>query len=541
MHQNQAPVIIVGSSVVGLSAALCLSTNKVPSIVLEKHAGISKHPRAIGFTSRTLEIFHSLGIDEEIPEIPEGFSLVRARIESLAGKWFECTFWQDTGDKKKPSEQEEKKSSRDDTTSPKIQYSPSRGAAIPQDRLEAILEAAALKRGVDIRRQHTVVSVDQDLTGITVTVTNAQGETSQLRGSYLIAADGNRSSIREQLSIGRHGRGHMQTMRSVLFRAPLDEYTRDAQQFNIDQPDLKAFLTTYADGRWALMFYDDIERDEKALRSAIHAAIGRSDVPVEIITTGRWELSALIADTFRSGRIFLAGDAAHTLPPNRGGYGANTGIHDVDNLAWKLAAVLSGKSTPELLNTYVTERRPVAQLRHDQIFVRSDYKMRRSTEVGAGELIDDDAMEFGQIYKSKGFIDVDDNLPPAKKPDEWAGQPGTHMPHFWATNRDGKKVSIHHIVGRQEWTLVSETEEWANVVAQVNERSSVKVQLIQIGGRDVQLADREVFRNALGLSDKGASLIRPDGYIAWRITDMPPEPVGVLNAVLAQVAFTTSS
>src|SRR5262249_48332962 len=158
---------------------------------------------------------------------------------------------------------------------------------------------------------------------------------------------------------GRDGRGHMRTLRSVLFRAPLEDYLqKGVSQFEIDQPDLKAFLTTYGDGRWVLMFSDDKERDEQTLRALVNQAIGRSGLQVELITTGRWELSALIADRFAENRVFLAGDAAHTLPPNRGGFGANTGIEDAHNLAWKLAAVLSGESTPRLLDTYDAERRP---------------------------------------------------------------------------------------------------------------------------------------------------------------------------------------
>src|SRR6202035_809642 len=109
------------------------------------------------------------------------------------------------------------------------------------------------------------------------------------------------------------------------------------------------------DGRWLLMFSDDEERDEATLRAQVMRAIGRSDLPVEIITTGRWVLGALIAERFSSGRVFLAGDAAHTLPPARGGYGANTGIEDSFNLAWKLASVVTGVSTPRLLDTYDAE------------------------------------------------------------------------------------------------------------------------------------------------------------------------------------------
>ncbi|KAB8217131.1 FAD binding domain-containing protein [Aspergillus novoparasiticus] len=528
VHQ---PVIIVGASLVGLSAALCLSKHRVPTIVLEKHAAISKHPRAIGFTSRTLEIYHWLGIADQIPEVPKDFNLMRARVESMTGKWFESTSWSDTGNSNKMSSQE--------VPAPKKQYSPSRGAALPQDQLEAILQATAIDRGVDIRRQHRVTNVEQNQQSVIVTVVDPQDKEIQIEGSYLIAADGNRSTIRELLQIPRSGRGHMQTMRSVLFRAPLEEYMQGVHQFNIDQPDLKAFLTTYNDGRWVLMFHDDVERDEPTLRSAINQAIGRSDLSVDIITTGRWDLAALVADTFQSGRVFLAGDAAHTLPPNRGGYGANTGIHDVDNLAWKLAAVLSGKSSPELLNTYDAERRPVALLRHDQIFARADYKVHLDKATPAGIKLDDDAMEFGQLYLSNGFIGVDNNLPRALKPDEWAGQPGTHVPHFWVI-QDGNPVSILDRVGEDSWTLVSESAEWGNAVAQVNLGSTVTLKHICIG-RDVQFADEGSFQEALGVSATGASLLRPDGYIAWRTKELPANPARCLDDVLTQVAFRMNS
>ncbi|KAE8382331.1 FAD binding domain-containing protein [Aspergillus bertholletiae] len=528
VHQ---PIIIVGANLVGLSAALCLSQHGVPTIVLEKHAGISKHPRAIGFTSRTIEIYRWLGVADQIPEVPKDFRLMRARVESMTGKWFESTSWSDTGGANMKSNQE--------VPAPKKQYSPSRGAALPQDQLEAILQAAAIERGVDIRRQHRVTDVTQNQNGVTVTVVGSQDKEIQIEGSYLIAADGNRSTVRELLQIPRNGRGHMQTMRSVLFRAPLEQYMQGVHQFNIDQPDLKAFMTTYSDGRWVLMFHDDTERDEPTLRSAINQAIGRSDLPVEIVTTGRWDLAALVADTFQSGRVFLAGDAAHALPPNRGGYGANTGVHDVDNLAWKLAAVLSGKSSPELLDTYDAERRPVALLRHDQIFARADYKVHLDKATPAGKKLDDDAMEFGQLYLSEGFIGVDQSLPRALKPDEWAGQPGTHVPHFWVT-QGGQSVSILDVVGEDSWTLVSESEEWEDVVAQVNLGSSVTLKHICIG-RDVQFADEGSFQEALGVSATGASLLRPDGYIAWRTTELPTNPTRCLNDVLARVTFRLNS
>src|SRR5581483_4253520 len=101
----------------------------------------------------------------------------------------------------------------------------------------------------------------------------------------------------------------------------------------------------------------------------------------------------LIADQFRKGRIFLAGDSAQTLPPNRGGYGANTGIADAFNLAWKLAAVLSGQSKKCLLDSYEEERRPVAWMRFQQIFARSDYGRYADDALRATPLLDEAAIE----------------------------------------------------------------------------------------------------------------------------------------------------
>ena len=520
---NTQPVIIVGASLVGLSAALCLASYQVPAIVLEKHAGISAHPRAIGFTARTMEIFRSLGIENEHPA-PDDFVLKRARVESLTGEWFGHTKWSDTEKRPEPETVQEK------PLLPKKESSASRASALAQDKLEPILESLALKRGVDIRRQQRVLNVDQNHDGVTVTVQDSNGNVHQVYGSYLIAADGNRSTIRGQLHIGRQGRGFMQNLRSVLFRAPLEKYTKDIVQFDIDQSDLKALLCAYNDGRWALMFRDDVERDETALHSAIYQAIGDSSVPVEIITTGKWELTALVADTFQSGRVFLAGDAAHTLPPNRGGYGANTGIHDVHNLAWKLAAVLSGLSSPDLLSTYDAERRPIALLRHDQIFVRADYKVHLDVATPAGEKIDDDAMEFGQLYLSDGFVGSDYSLPRAMKPDEWAGQPGTHLPHFYVS-KDGAELPLLDIVGQKSWTLISATDEWETALLEVNKSSCITINSVRV---DSELQN---FQQAFGVYKTGASLIRPDGYIAWRMAEIPPNASECLRAVLAKVSF----
>ena len=511
MTSSPQPVIVVGASLVGLSAALCLASQQVPTIVLEKHAGVSKHPRAIGFTARTMEIYHTVGIENNDPA-PDDFKLERAHVESVTGKWHTNSSWSDT--EKKPKS-ESRPIHSEEASAPKKEYSAARGYANPQDKLEPILEARAIELGADIRRQHKLLGVEQDENGVTAIVEDAEGVCTHIRGSYLIAADGNRSTVRELLQIPRQGRGFMQSIQSVLFHAPLQKWTKGIVQFDIDQPDLKAFLASYSDGRWALMFKDDIERDDAALRSAIYQAIGTKDFPLEIITTAKWELMALVADTFRSGRVFLAGDAAHTLPPNRGGYGANTGIHDVHNLAWKLAAVLSGQSSDELLDTYDAERRPVALLRHDQIFVRADYKVHLDVSTPAGEKIDDDAMEFGQLYLSKGILGADGSLRRAMKPDEWRGQPGTHLPHFWV-QRNGERMSSLDLVGSRSWAFLFVSEVWGKAISEVNAGSHhIQAKAIRIG-EDAQILPEDTFETLFGVSSHGCVLVRPDGYIAWR-------------------------
>jgi 2-polyprenyl-6-methoxyphenol hydroxylase-like FAD-dependent oxidoreductase len=517
MSTNSTPVLIVGGGLVGLSSALFLAWRGVPVVLVERHSGSSPHPRAVGFTPRTMELLGAVGLGSRVPQIPADFQLRRARIESLAGAWFEESSW---------TPQEPKV--------PPIEFSPCLGAAIAQDRLEPILRDRAIELGADIRFQTELLGFDQDADGVTAQLRKRDGTEYALRASFAIAADGHRSPIREALKIGRNGRGFLRTLRSVLFRAPLDEYLqRGVSQFEIDQPELKAFLTIYGDGRWVLMFSDDAERDEDMLRELVKKAIGRSDLDIEIITTGRWELSALVADRFASGRVFLAGDAAHTLPPARGGYGANTGIEDAHNLAWKLSAVLAGESTPELLDTYDAERRPIAWLRHDQIFARPDYKRHAQPSAADVPIIEDSAMEFGQLYRSNAVLGAGDALLPAMRPDQWAGQPGTRAPHLWIT-RKSNRVSTLDLFQRG-WVLLAEDDHWSTAAARTGEKLGIELECLRIG-LDIRFSGQEAYRTAFGVGTGGASLIRPDGYVAWRSMDLPADPLHALTDALGHVS-----
>lgn len=520
MQIEKTQVLIIGGSLVGLSSAMFLGLKNVKTILVEKHAGSSAHPRAIGYTQRTMELFAAAGIVDQIQQVPKDFRLKRAEVESLAGNWMENTEWTPPVGKK--------------PITPPMEYSPYSGASIAQDKLEPILRIRAKELGADLRYSTELISFEEHENGIIAQVRERNGREYIIHAEYLIAADGSNSSVREKLGLQRKGLGHLNTVRSILFRASLEEYLQSGvHQFEINQPGLKAFLTTYNDGRWVLMFNDDVELDKEEQLAAIYKAIGRTDIDVEIITTGRWELDALIAEGFSSGRVFIAGDAAHTLPPTRGGFGANTGIHDAHNLAWKLSAVLSGTSTTKLLETYSVERQPVAWERYLQTFAQPDYAKYGNEETKNTTILDDAAMEFGQLYRSTAVLGADESMPPARRPDEWSGQPGTRAPHLWAS-KDGIKVSALDYL-QKGWVLFAIDKKWKDAAVAVGIETGVELKYLEVG-TDFLTDGNSNFMAEFGLTVNGASLIRPDGFVAWRSVEMPNHPTDMLANALRLVS-----
>lgn len=516
--QTQTSVIIIGGGLVGLSAALFLSKRGVRNIVIEKHRGSSPHPRAMGFTEHTMEQFRAAGVADRIPQVAPGVRLRRARVESLAGAWFEETVWT-------PGQVDDRKA----------ELSPCTGAAIAQDRLEPILREAAQALGSELRLGVEMTAVRQDAGGVTASVRDrGTGAEYEVSADYMIAADGAGSSVRDALGIGREGVGHLRTLRSVLFRCPdADAFLdRGVQQFQIEQEAFNGFLTTYGDGRWVLMFDDDRARGEAELSDAVRAALGR-DMPFELVTTGRWEMAGRVAERYGEGRVFLAGDAAHQLPPTRGGFGANTGIDDAYNLAWKLQMVLGGVSSPALLDTYSEERRPIGWLRHQQTFARPDYAGWVGDARPDVSLYGDEAMELGQLVRSAAVVGASEDLPPAADPVAWAGQPGVRAPHLWV-RRDGATISTVDLFSGG-FTVVTEEPGWIAAAEQVAGETGVDMAAVLVG-RDIQADSAGAFEAAFGVSSHGVSLVRPDGVVAWR--SPPGQEVGAarLGEVVRRVA-----
>jgi len=507
---QHTPVLIVGGSLVGLSASLFLSWRNVPHILVEKHPGSSPHPRAMGFTETTMEHYRTVGIADRIPQAPAGARLRRVTTASLVADWTEETQWT-------PGE----------TMDRNPDLSPCTGAAIAQDKLEPVLRSAAREFGAELRLGVELVDFTQDATCVTARLRERDGGAAYtITSDYLIAADGATSSIREGSGIALTGVGHLKTLRSVLFRcAEADRYlARGPQQYNIVQDGFRAFLTTYGDSRWVLMFDDDMERSEQALRAAVRRALGRP-MAFDIITTGRWELAGRIAERYAEGRIFLAGDAAHQLPPTRGGFGANTGIDDVWNLAWKLERVLGGTDAT-LLDTYDAERQPIGWLRHQQTFSRPDY----ASMVGGGftpePLFGNAALEFGQLNRSEAVIGAGPALPAAASPLDWQGQPGTRAPHAWVT-KGGQRISTLDLFGRG-YVALTANPAWMRALR------NLSITLFE-AGTDILFPADAPFQHVFGVQDEGATLIRPDGVIAWRTNSAPAErELAVLQTLLGR-------
>ena len=572
----QAPVIIMGGSLVGLSTAVFLSHHKVPHILLERHPGSSPHPRAIGFTLRTIECFRAAGVEQAI--VKEWLEAVAARgaggnpvgrggprrvvVRSLAGEWDGEQLWgateKTTG--KPPGDGQPQGQGQgqgppqgkppgagpppNNPWAPDYTVSPVSGVALAQDRIEPILRSS-LGSYTTLLLSHKVTSWSQSPSGVEITATTSSGEEITIAGEYLIACDGARSAVRESLDIQRRGVGHLHTLHSILFRcAKMQPFlAKGYSQFQIEGRDdgFEAFLVTYGDGRWALQYNvaegeEGTKLPENVQRDMIRKASGLElqDDEMELITMGQWALAGLIADEFQKGRIFLAGDAAHALPPNRGGYGANTGIADAWNISWKLAAVLHGTSRPELLDTYSQERVPVAKGRHNQLFTRQDYKRmvgERDWEGKGCPMIEDMAMELGERYAAsdavaKTSVAIEEL---AKTPAQWKGEVGTRGPHvkLHVKKSDGngeeEKSILDLTTGRGDtWTVVSEDRNghWKKEVEALKSKTDLRVRLVKIGeGENAEEVEEGTFRASYGLEKNGASLIRPDGVVAWRSVD----------------------
>jgi len=502
---HETPVLIVGGGLTGLTAALFLRHHGVTPVLVERHAGTSSQPKARRINLRTMETFRQIGVEEDI--IKAARTLATFQGMAAGPTLAEASLLPFTLPGGLPD--------WDDV-------SPSQSCLCAQDALEPVLRQLATDRGADIRFGTELVSFTDDGDGVTATVRDPAGTQSTLRAAWLIAADGARSPVREQLGIGRDGRGSLGRAVSVYFRADLAALVR-GREFNLCQVEQPGVRGTFAsiDGteRWIYGTAPVPGRTGAEWAATIRAAIG-ADVDVQVLNVLEWEPGMFVAGRFRQGRVFLAGDAAHVMPPYAA-LGANTGVQDVHNLAWKLALTLRGAAGAALLDSYHAERHPAAWFAADQSSVRSVNLRTLLTESKDGTpLAHPLALTLGGQYQA-GAVITDGATADMTRLD-LGGQPGTRLPHRWLPGRHRSTLDLLDDSGL---TLLTGPDGggWLAAARGVPGVSAAHV---------VPGPDGENWAQAAGLGRDGALLARPDHIVAWR-SPGPPERAGVWLAAAA--------
>jgi hypothetical protein len=232
--------------------------------------------------------------------------------------------------------------------------------------------------------------------------------------------------------------------------------------------------------------------------------------------------------------VFIAGDAAHVMPPN-GGFGGNTGICDAHNLAWKLAFVLNGHAGADLLASYNLERQPVGKFTVEQAYTR--YVTRTAPYLGATDYepqANDFNIELGYLYHSPAIVAEDASNLLHEDPRASAGRAGSRAPHFWV-EKSGNRLSTLDLFGKGLVLLAAKAGAgWiAAAAAAATAFPHLPFEAYCCGG---DLADPSgQFAALYGLTDTGAALIRPDGFIGWRARIMPADPASALRKALASL------
>jgi putative polyketide hydroxylase len=499
-------VLVVGGSMVGLAAAMFLAQQAVRVCLVERHTSTSAHPKARGVSARTMELYRAAGIEGAIRAAGEdNFAFVIG--DSLAGEYQQAM---------RPQ------------AGPGDALSPTTGYSCDQNRIEPILRRRAAELGAQLFFGCTSLGIEQDESAVTAHVVwhpNGAGEAepasppSRITARYLVAADGAKGTIRTGLGIGRHGEPVPGTGLSVLFDADLDPALRGRRIGALIVPHAGALMFLRGKARnynwFGLTPRVDLDSADPDTLSAevipmIRSVVGLSELEVTPQSVMTWTTGAYVADRYRAGRVFLAGDAAHLMPPY-GGFGGNTGIADAHNLAWKLAAVCSGEAADALLDSYESERQPIAEYTVKHVMARG---FGRSGE--QRNHFDPDTVTLGFRYPSEAAPDYDPQNP-LEYPTKPSGKPGTRAPHI---RLSGAVSSTLDLLDPCAFTLLTpDTTCYASALRAQPVRG---VALREV--RRQHIFDEASWDRIFPDPATSALLIRPDGVIGWRSETTHPDP-----------------
>jgi 2-polyprenyl-6-methoxyphenol hydroxylase-like FAD-dependent oxidoreductase len=505
------PVLIVGAGPAGLSTSIMLSRLSVPSLLVERHAGTSIHPKAMGISLRTMELLRQWGLDHRVREASVDLRFVNAIRMTTLGS---------------PTVTEAPLGYPDAEASRLV--SPVAPAAMPQDKFEPILlDAARSDPDAEIRFNTELTSLRQDDAGVIATIVDRTTTlATQVRARYLIAADGFASPVRRELGIEMRGNGRLGDYISILFRANLERFAPAplCGMYTVRVGDASSILVPSGNGRWvfASPWKGDLDGVPKSrLVELVTRAIGSTDVAIELLDARTLQIGAEVAERFRDGNVFLVGDSAHRTTPS-GGMGMNTAIHGAHNLAWKIAAVLNGWAGEGLLDSYELEHRPVAE----RIVARSIGQQREHSPL---------SVDLGAVYSSAAVVNDDADATADIMEPTAPARVGARAPHVMV-KRAGWHRSTTDVTGtRMVLIAPPQAHTWVRDVSDAARALGVplEVTLFTPPCTDVQAA--RLWRDAYGVAVERAVLVRPDGHIAWITPATASNPAALASEVLARI------
>jgi 2,4-dichlorophenol 6-monooxygenase len=549
----QTDVLIVGAGPTGLMASLLLEQQGLKTCVIERRPSYQRAPAAHVVNARSFEICRAAGVDmarvaDEAAK-PEDAGYVYW-VTRLGGRVLGRLPFEQQGDDQ-------------------LDVTPTPLRNLSQNRFEPLLiDALAERAGRKPEWGVEWISSVDDGDGVRSVMRDLDsGREREISSRYLIAADGAGSAVRKSLGIDVAGPARLQSFVMVHFRAQLRGVPEvpPGLLFFVCHPESGggAFVVHHLDREAVFMLpYDpDTESladyDSERCSGIVRGALEDPGLEFEVVEVGSWAMTAQVAERYRSGRIFIAGDAAHRFPPT-GGLGLNSGVQDAHNLAWKLAAVQHGWAPPALLDTYERERRPVAVTNADQslrnamklfqviatlgITDASDESAERMEETLASsdgrakvsDVINDQAEHFdmpglqlGFCYEEGALVRGTADEPPALQVRQFmpSGCPGARLPHAWlSAETEGESLLDRVPLDRFLVVAGPQGKAWLDALDSIDAPPARGLLLTA----DL-LPDPSTWLKQAGIGPDGALLVRPDQHVAWRSTEADASPADALT------------
>jgi 2-polyprenyl-6-methoxyphenol hydroxylase-like FAD-dependent oxidoreductase len=530
-------VLIVGAGPVGAALAGDLGQRGIKCTLVEATDGTVRDPRLHAVNIRTMELARRWGLVDALRNCgwPAQHLQDVVYATKIGGYELGRLAWPPISSMTPPRQ------------------SPTFAQRCPQNWFNPILHRfAKAQTSVELRFLHELVSFVQTDDYVTAGIDDLENGTQySIKARFLVACDGGRSFTREALGVQREKAGPIGFAADGVFRSSAlakRNGPQEAGRYTIITPQGMSFSLLPMDGKelYRMMLYvEPAKATPDRVLDAIRYSIGE-DIPFEMVgDVLHWVPRVTMAEQFRVGRVFIAGDAAHTMP-TAGGFGMNTGILDAADLGWKLAAVLRGWGGPKLLDSYQAERKPAAQrisamasTVYKQFHVMGDEIKRygnltlegspegvKAREEIGGKITHFFRREFNAIggalgYKYEGspICIADGSEPPEDSMVDYVqtSRPGHRAPHAWV----GEGLSTLDLFG-DGFTIIH-SGGGIGPGAALQESASRRNIPIRIASH----SDDEVRE----LYPKNFTLIRPDGHVAWRGDAFEQTPDAVLDIV----------